>query len=144
VKYEAPKVVKLAESVLVSIEEAVRRFPRYHKYAIGSDLRTCARGIALSANRAWRDIPNRSEWVRRLVFKVDDLKQCVQTAKTISAFRSFNEFEALWLSVSELGKQCGGWQKTLRSKGQNDQSSPTSDRRAQILSARAASSEANP
>lgn len=33
---------KAAMDLAVHLEQAVRRFPRYHKYILGTDLRRCA------------------------------------------------------------------------------------------------------
>ncbi len=133
-----PPIVKLCEQVLVAIEEAVARFPRYHKYAIGAELRDQARNVARTAHRAWRDSKRRSDWVNRLVWAADDLKLSMQIAQRIRAFKSFASFEAIARLVSDLGRQCGGWQKQHQ-KGQSDQPS-SADRRAQILSSRGTSS----
>lgn len=141
--HQAPDIVKLAERVLVEIEQAVKGFARYHKYASGADLRAQARRVAEIANRAWRDQPRRAEWIGRLVFTIDDLKMRMQVSKLIGAFKSFKQFEALIRLVSDLGKQCGGWHKQQHSKGQNHQSLSIGER-AQILSARDTSQEVNP
>jgi len=139
--HEAPPIVQLAERVLVEIEEAVRVFPRYHKYAVGAELREQARHVARAAHRAWRDHKRRGEWISRLVFAIDDLKLSLQIAKRVQAFKSFAQFEALARLTSNLGRQCGGWQKQHQ-KGQNQQAA-LPDGRAQILSARDASQGAN-
>lgn len=139
---EAPPIVKLAERVLVEIEQAVRGFPRFHKYASGSELRDRARAVARTAHRAWRDRQNRAQWIADLSFAVDDLKLDLQVAQRVHAFRSFAQFEALARSITDLGRQCGGWQQK-HPKGQNDQAVIPPGRRAQILSARDASSEAH-
>lgn len=138
---EAPPIVKLCERVLLEIEGAVVNFPRYHKYAVGADLRAQARTVARYAHRAWRDYPRRAQWVNRLAFAVDDLKLTLQLSKRLEAFGSFKQFEALARLASDLGRQCGGWQKQL-TKGRN-RATETSGGRAQILSARDASCEAN-
>jgi hypothetical protein len=124
------------------METVVRGFSRYHKYSIGADLRESTMTVARYAHRAWRDQGRRGEWINRLVFAVDDLKLSMQIAKRVQAFRSFSQFEALVRIISDLGRQCGGWQNK-HPKGQNDQAR-TPDRRAQILSARDASQGANP
>ena len=132
--HEPPAIVKLSERVLLEIEVIVRNFARYHKYAIGAELREQARTVARLANRAWRDQPRRGEFVGRLVFAVDDLKQSIQLGKSVQAFKSFAQFEVLIRLVSDLGRQCGGWQKQ-QLKGQNQQTRASAGR-AQILSAR--------
>lgn len=139
--HQAPAIVKQAESVLVAIEEAVRLFPQFHKYAVGSDLRGDARKVTRLAHRAWRDQPRQGEWIGRLVFAIDDLKLSVQIAKRVQAFKNFAQFEALMRLVSNLGQQCGAWRR-WNLKSQNSQGEPAG--RAQILSTRDASQGANP
>jgi hypothetical protein len=139
--FEAPPIVKLAETVLVEIEQAVSVFPRFHKYSIGEELREDARKVARLAHRAWRDQKHKGDWINRLVYAVDDLKLSLQVSQRIKAFRSFAQFEPIARNVSNLGQQCGGWQKQ-HLKGQN-RAVDASHERAQILSARDASQGAN-
>lgn len=138
---QSPAIVQLAERVLVEIEEAVRMFPRYHKYAIGSELRSRARGTAQAACRVWRDVEQRTERFRQLEVAIDDLKLELQTAQRLKAFRRFAQFEVIARNVSSLGRQFGAWQRQ-HLKSQNCQASRP-DGRAQILSARDASHEAS-
>jgi hypothetical protein len=136
----APPIVKLAERLVVEIEIVVRGFARYHKYTTGSELRSAARKVLWCAYRAYRDHATRGDWLERLVHAVDELKLTVQIMKGIGAFRSFAQFEALARSVSDLGRQCGGWHKQhVKSLNRTT----TSPGRAQILSAHGASSEAH-
>lgn len=139
----APPIVMLAERVLVDIEQAVRQFPRYHKYASGAELRAQARELVRVAHRAWRDAAERGRWLEALVIAVDEFKLSMQIAQRIQAFSSFAQFEELARLVSDLGRQCGGWQKQHR-KGQNRPAPSAGPGRAQILSARDASYGANP
>lgn len=132
--HEAPPIVKLAERVLVEIEEAVHGFPRYHKYAAGTELRAAARKVARASHRAWRVHQRRGELIGALVFAVDDLKLEMQVSKRVQAFKRFSQFEALIRLVDDLGRQCGGWQNK-HPKGQSYQASAPGGR-AQILSAR--------
>lgn len=137
---EAPPIVRLTERVLAEVELAVRQFPRYHRYASGADLRRDARAVAIIAIRAWRDQHARADRLLELVNAMDELKLSLQLSKRVEAFRSFAQFEALARLVSDLGRQCGGWQKK-HSKSQNRTSIP-SPGRATTLSARGASKEA--
>ena len=141
---ELPPIVKLAERVLLDIEKAVRRFPRYHRYTLGADLRREATAVFRCAHRAWRDRNYKLKRVTELAMAVDDLKLSLQIGKQIEAFGSFGEFEVIAKAASELGRQCGGWLRQLRPKGQNVQAQTGPRQRAQILSARNASSEASP
>ncbi|UYK82277.1 four helix bundle protein [Xanthomonas sacchari] len=131
--------------MLVEIEQAVRRFPRYHRYAIGADLRRQAMAVYRMANRAWRDRANQASWVRQLVWDVDDLKQHLQTAKLLHAYSSFRQFEMLARLAEQLGAQAGGWHRQQQSlKVQNAPARDGFVQRDQKLSTRAASAGANP
>lgn len=142
--FELPPIVKLAERLLLEIERAVRRFPRYHKYAHGTDLRQQAMKVAKLAHRAWRDRQRRSDWTSRLNFAIDDLKLSLQLCKQVEAFVSFEQFEAIARVAADLGKQCGGWQKQQQSKGQNASARDARAQRPKTLSTRTASHEVSP
>lgn len=115
----------------------MRRFPRFHRYSSGADLRSQAMQVARCVHKAWRDPHQRLARVLELCSAVDDLKISMQLGKAVKAFGSFAEFEALAKLVHELGQQSGGWLKSLQSKGQNaDAREPA--QRAQILSTRVA------
>lgn len=133
----APPIARLSHRILADVENAVRRFPRFHKHQIGADLRAFAMQVARCIHKAWRDPGERLARVSELCAAVDDLKISMQLGKAVKAFGSFAEFEALARLVNELGQQSGGWLKSLQSKGQNatDRGQP---QRAQILSTRAA------
>lgn len=139
--HEAPQIVQLAERVLLEIEAAVCGFPRYHKYAIGAELRNEARAVARAAHRAWRDRDDKAERIRELAVAIDNLKLSLQIAQRLQAFKSFAQFEAISRIVSDLGRQCGGWQKKHLTS-QNCQASAPGGR-AQILSARDTSQGVN-
>lgn len=129
----APPIARLSHRILADVENAVHRFPRFHKYSIGADLRAYAMQIARGIHKAWRDPGHRLDRVLELCSAVDDLKISMQLGKAVKAFGSFAEFEALAKLVHELGQQSGGWLKSLQSKGQNAAVREPSQR-AQILS----------
>jgi hypothetical protein len=136
--YALPPICKAAERLLLEIEQAVRRFPRYHKYTHGTRLREQAMEIAQLAHRAWRDQSQRAMWTTKLVWAVDDLKLSLQLGKQIEAFASFAQFEMLARLCAGLGKQCGGWRKQQHRDSQNAQAGKPPTQRAEILSSRAA------
>ena len=136
--FSLPPIVKLAERLLVEIEVAVRRFPRYYKYTVGAELRAIAMRVCRLTHRAWRDRARQAEWISRLVWLIDDLKINLQLGSRIKAFASFAQFEVLARLASELGKQAGGWNKRNAPRGQNG-GAAAHDQRAQILSTHAAS-----
>ena len=135
--FELPPVVKLAERLLVDIENAVLGFSRFHKYTFGTDLRRRAMDVATLAHRAWRDRRQQDKWLSELVWSLDDLNLTLQLGSRIRAFASFGQFEHLARVRSSLGKQVGGWSRSRHLNGQN--ATPGSaPQRAKILSTGAA------
>ncbi|WP_223571772.1 four helix bundle protein [Xanthomonas citri] len=144
-RFQPPPIIKACERLLVEIEQCVRRFVRYHRYAIGTDLRKQAMTVYRNANRAWRDRENQARWVRQLVWDIDELKQHLQTAKLLNACSSFRQFEMLARLAEQLGAQAGGWHRQQQTpKVQNAHVREGFAQRDQKLSTHAASAGANP
>lgn len=141
---ELPPLFKTTERVIREIEEAVRRFPRFHKYSIGQRLRDQAYTVLELLHLAWRDRSQQLQHVRQLVLAVDVLKSTLQVAMQLGAVASTGQFEAVFRVIQELGRQSGGWLRRLRSDGQNVGSTPSTEQRALILSSRDASQGAHP
>lgn len=142
--FTLPPIASLAERLLLEIEQAVRGFPRYHKYAIGADLRAQAREVVRLCHRAWRERARVVHWLEHLKWAIDELRVSLQLGSQLHAFRSFAVFEQLIRTAEDLGRQAGGW---LRQQQPSQGQSPTprvAPGRAQTLSTRAASSGANP
>jgi hypothetical protein len=112
-RFQLPPIIKAAERLLVDIENAVRRFPRYHRYQVGADLRRRAMDAYRTAWRAWQDRKAQAHWVEQLVWIVDEIKQHLQIGKQLHAFVSFAQFEMLFRQAQGLGKQAGGWRRDL-------------------------------
>lgn len=144
-RFQPPPIIKACERLLVDIEQAVRRFPRYHRYQVGAELRRQAMTVYTTANRAWRDRPQQRQWVETLVWEVDALKQHLQLAKLLNAFTGFRQFEHLARQATELGAQSGGWRKqVMQPSAQNAQAARGVVQRGQKLSTHSASAGANP
>ena len=103
-----------ANRLLLAIEQAVRGFPRYHKYTLGTELRHQAMEVCRLILRAADRRETQLERIQALVEAVDDLKLQVQLAKELQAFKSFNEFQTIAALAVDLGKQSGGWRKRLQ------------------------------
>ena len=130
---EYPPIVRLAERLVVALEECVRRFARYHKYTLGTELRQQAQQVYRLSHRAWRDKAKQAEWLTQLVWAVDELKLSLQLGQQLKAFASFGQFEQLAKLAAELGKQTGGWYKQ-QVRGQKPVPSEAQEARPQILS----------
>ena len=140
---QLPPIIKAAERLVVEVENAVRRFDRHHRYQIGAELRTKAMAVLDLAHRAWRDHERKERWVSQLVWTVDQLQHRLQVAKLLKATTSFRQFEHLLRLSVELGRQAGGWRKSLQHpNGQNARGGSAVAQRAKRLSTRAASAGA--
>jgi len=100
-----------ANRLLLEIEQAVRHFPRYHKYTLGGEMRSQAMRVSRLVHRAWYDKPNQPAHLGRLILAVDDLKLQIHLAKELQAFRNFAEFQRIAEQAVNVGKQCGGWRR---------------------------------
>lgn len=88
-----PAIWTDALQLATAIEQAVRHFPRYHKYALGSDLRRQAAQICRLVAQAARFPERRLATLERLVLAVEDLKISIQLAKEVHAFARFAQFQ---------------------------------------------------
>ena len=142
-RFQPPPIIKAAERLLVEIEQAVRRFPRYHRYQVGTDLRRKAMEVFTSANRAWRDRAEQARLVGALVWVIDELKHFLQVSKLLHAFSSFRQFEMLMRQAEELGAQAGGWKRRLVSPTAQNAQADGVAQRGKKLSTRTALAGAN-
>ena len=121
-KHQQIPIWRDATRMLVEIEQAVRHFPRYHKYALGSELRLQAMAVCRAIVRAadagrpgeTADAPGRNLY--RLTLAVEDIKLSIQLAKEVNAFASFSEFSRVAELAVAVGKQSGGWRKRARAR----------------------------
>ncbi|TDO99938.1 hypothetical protein [Marinomonas balearica] len=95
-----------AEKLMLEVEQAVRHFPRYHKYTLGSELRQLA---TQSINQK----EMRTSWVKRLQIYIEELKLKIQLAKSVQAFRAFAEFQSLVELAVSVARQAHHWYKKL-------------------------------
>ena len=103
-----------ANRLLLEIEQAVRGFPRYHKYAVGTDMRRQAMVVCRMLVRALdAEGEKRLYQVRQMRLAVDDLKVMIQLAKEIKAFQNFRQFQVVSELVVAIGKQGGAWCRQL-------------------------------
>jgi hypothetical protein len=113
-RYRHLPVWKAALDLAVHLEHAVRRFPRYHKYTLGSELRqTAQRACRLVARANDARDAARLTALDELVHTVEEMKTLLTLAKEVEAFGSFNEFAGAAERVVNLGKQSGGWRRGI-------------------------------
>ena len=128
-RYDHLPIWKDAVSLAVLLEEAVRRFPRYHKYALGADLRRQAYAVCRGVVVANGERDGRARAVERLAVAVEELKLLVQMGKEVKAFASFKEFERAAELAVALSKQSGEWRRSLAGEEASASSASASSRR---------------
>jgi len=106
--YEKLPIFKKALDLNVYIEEAVRNFAQYHKYAIGSELRQKAREVLYAIYRVYFST-EKKETILTLRNSIEELKITIYLAKELKALRDFKQFEILSRLAVELAKQAQGW-----------------------------------
>jgi hypothetical protein len=97
----------------IYLENIVRNFGRYHKYALGSDLRDTSReivGIIIKANSTAERLPVLLELRQRL----KGLMVLLQIGKEVKAFSHFNAYAFAANLVVSLSRQNAGWIKSLK------------------------------
>ncbi len=113
--YRHLPIWKAAIDLAVHLEHAVRRFPRYHKYTLGTELRqTSQRLCRLVARANTAQAQGRLAVLDQLVLGVEEMKTLLMLAQEVRAFAHFNEFANATDLVVALGKQSGGWRRQVR------------------------------
>ena len=118
-----PPVYRDCWRLLVHTEELVRRFSRYHKYTVGTDLRRQAMAVMRGVHTAVYDRTDQAKHIGALVWRIDEYKLTLQLAMEVGAFvhghagqqkpasPGFAAFETAATLAAGIGKQCGGWHK---------------------------------
>ena len=81
-----PPIYRDIRRLLVHTEEMVRRFARYHKYTVGTDLRTQAMRLMRGVNRACFDTAQQAQHVQALVWLGGDYKPNLPLALGVGGF----------------------------------------------------------
>jgi len=106
--YENLPIFKRALELNVYLEEAVRNFSHYHKYAIGSELRQKAREVLYGIYRVYF-AKDKQASIMALRDSIEELKITIYLAKELKSLRDFKQFEILSRLAVELAKQAQGW-----------------------------------
>ena len=111
-RYEHLPIYKQAMDVAVHFERVVAGFSRYHKYTLGSELRNASRevvGLIIRANSE-RD---KTEALKGLRAKLDELLVLIRLAKEVQAFKSFDAYRFTVEQVASVCRQNEGWLRSL-------------------------------
>ena len=118
-RYSHLPIWKAAMDLAVHLEHAVRRFPRYHKYSLGQDLRQCARRLCRLITRANEArMPQRAKVLDELVLTVEDMKTLLTLAQETRAGANGFMANPKWLPTwpSAWANRAGGGGKALRAR----------------------------
>lgn len=107
-------IYKSAYDLCLHLEQVVHNFSRYHKYALGADLRDGARSALKLVVRA-NARRNKAPVLLDLREELEELKVFLRLAQDVKAFANFNSFQHAITLVVEIAKQNEGW---LKSQGQ--------------------------
>lgn len=117
-------IYKSSYDLCLYLEQLVRGFSRYHKYALGADLRDGARRVLkliVRANARRDTVP----LVLEIREELEELKVLLRLCHDVKAFPNFNAFEHALTQVVEIAKQNEGWLKSQRQgHGQNRRAMP--------------------
>ena len=117
-------IYKRAYDLCPYFEQVVRNFSRYHKYALGQDLRDGARRVlklVVRANARRDKVPV----LLALREEVEELKVLLRLCQDVKAFANFSSFEHAITQVTDIAKQNEGWLKSQRQgSGQNRPAMP--------------------
>jgi four helix bundle protein len=112
---EALPIYRAAMDVVVAVDAAVRGFPRYHKYALGTQLRQASLEALLNVQRA-HPKQARAAGLARLCASIEELKLLLQAGKEVSAFASYGQFAELMKRVVSLARQAEAWRAHERKR----------------------------
>jgi hypothetical protein len=106
--YEHLPIFKKMLELAVYIEDVAARFPRYHKYTLGSELRILCHE-ALSGIVEANQVKERREALLRLRLILERIKIHLMLAREVRAFHNGNSFGHAAGLVVDVSRQNEGW-----------------------------------
>lgn len=104
-------IFKQAYDLCLHLDQVVRSFPRYHKYALGADVRDCARRVLRLIVRA-NSRRDKTATLLELRETVEELKVLLPLAFDSKAFQKMASFEHAAAQAVAIAKQNEGWLKS--------------------------------
>jgi hypothetical protein len=106
-------IYKATYDLCLYLERVVKNFSRYHKYALGADLRTGARRALALIVRA-NSRRDKAPLLLELREELEELKVLLRLSQDVKAFPNFNSFEHAITLVVDIAKQNEGWLNSQR------------------------------
>jgi len=113
--YENLPIYRKAMQLAVYMEQVVHDFPRYHKYAIGADLRNLSKELVSRVIQA-NSLQDRQAVLVELTDLAERMKTTIIIGKEIKAFKNFNQFQQAAALAVDVCRQAEGWVKSSRGK----------------------------
>lgn len=100
----------------VFVESMVRGFARYHKYALGADLRHLSRRLVALVIKA-NSRRDKTAILTELRDSSEEMKVLIVLAKEVKAFTNFKEFQQASMLAVDISRQSEGWLKSQSGRG---------------------------
>ena len=113
-RYEHLQIYKAAVDLAVYIEQIVAGFSHYHKYTLGTELRTLSHKTVISIIKV-NNMTDKRTGLIELSNILEEMKVIIHLSKEVKAFHSFNSFEVCIRYLDSVIKQCSGWIKSYKS-----------------------------
>ena len=92
-RYEHLEIYKVAFDLTKHIEETVAKFPRYHRYTLGSEFRTLSYKAIVLIIKANNTV-DKKLLLNELLITLEEMKVILHMLKEFKVFPSFGSFEA--------------------------------------------------
>ncbi|GMW06690.1 MAG: hypothetical protein AMXMBFR8_14870 [Nevskiales bacterium] len=122
-RYEHLPIYKQALDAAVHFEKVVAGFSRYHKYTLGTEIRSQSRAALALIVRA-NGARDRASVLVELRQCLDELLILLRLAKEVRAFRSFSSFQYAIEKVVSVSRQNEGWLRSSKGKSVREPESP--------------------
>lgn len=108
-RYEHLPIYKKAFDLLVYLEGAIRHFPRYHKYTLGTDIRTTAQKMVYTL-ATLNDAPmeKRGAVVAGFLQTVERAKIQLAVARETAVFKNYDTWYRAAEQLHDIGGQGQG------------------------------------
>jgi len=125
--YEHLPIFKKLMDLAVFMEETASRFPRYHKYTLGSELRMlCHRALALVVEA--NSTAERYRVLLGLRLVLERIKIHLMIAREVRAYQSPHAFARATEMTVDLCRQNEGWIKSTAARAGKPEPNPRSPR----------------
>lgn len=104
-RYEHLPIYKKMFDLTVYVEDIVKNFSRYHKYTLGSELRTLSHRTLVLIVQA-NSTKDKKKLLEEVRDNLEEMKILGRICKELKAYGSFKSFEVFVKSVVDVSRQC--------------------------------------